>query len=230
MSNDEFEFRPTGEIQAVPRKKHILVTDDSFRACKFDRRMLERIVPAKQTISVNGSRILFSKPTYVDYLSILDMSVKAVHNLNSRVVEGTIEDVLRHAFDEEGKALNALDLPMEFGVDIPEALGSDMWAWQQTIRKPHCKPSDHFPTSVMRWALVSTAGTHTCWHTDAEGLGSMVEVRNEGGLKVWFVGVEREGGAPFSGLTTFLDGFDVEMPNTERWDVEAIVLTPGVKL
>lgn len=157
------------------------------------------------------------------------MSVKALHNLNARVVDATIEDVLQHAFNDEGKSLNALDLPMEFGVDIPEALGSDMWSWQQTIRKPHCKLSDHFPTSVMRWALVSTGGTHSCWHTDADGLGTMVEVRNEGGLKVWFVAVEREGGAPFSGLTTFLN-FDTETSNTDRWDVEAIVLTPGVKL
>jgi hypothetical protein len=65
---------------------------------------------------------------------------------------------------------------------------------------------------------------------DAEGLGTMVEVRNEGGLKVWFVAVKGEDRAPFSGLTTFLGDFDAEKPNTERWDVEAIVLTPGVKL
>ena len=58
----------------------------------------------------------------------------------------------------------------------------------------------------------------------------MVEVQNEEGLKVWFVGVERESGPSFSGITTFLEEFDTEMPNTERWDVEAIVLTPGVKL
>lgn len=66
MSKAEFECSPISEIQAIFRKQHILVTDDSFRACKFDRRMLERIVPAKQSISVNGSRIPFSKPTYVD--------------------------------------------------------------------------------------------------------------------------------------------------------------------
>ena len=56
------------------------------------------------------------------------MLVKALHNLNAHIVEATIEDILRHAFDEDGKALNALDLPMEFGVDVPESLGSDMWS------------------------------------------------------------------------------------------------------
>jgi len=158
------------------------------------------------------------------------MSVKALHNLNAHIVEATIEDILRHAFDEDGKALNALDLPMEFVVDVLSSLSIDMWSWQQTIRKLHCKLSDHFQTSVMRWALVSTAGTHSCWHTDTDGLGTMVEVQNEEGLKVWFVGVERESGPSFSGITTFLEEFDTEMPNTEIWNVEAIVLTPSVKL
>jgi hypothetical protein len=58
----------------------------------------------------------------------------------------------------------------------------------------------------------------------------MVEIQNEEGLKIWFVAVERECGKPFSGLSTFLHNFDVDEPNTDRWDVEAIILTPGVKL
>jgi hypothetical protein len=154
-----------------------------------------------------------------------------VSNLQARHVKATLEDILRHANDEEGRALNALNLPMEVGgAQVPSSLASDEWAWKHTINKKLCKATDRFPNSAKRWALVSSSGTHSSWHTDADGLCTMVEVQNEGGLKVWFVAVEREGEKPFSELTTFLRDWDVDKPNTEKWDVEAIILTPGVKL
>ena len=159
------------------------------------------------------------------------MSVSVSHDLSLRQVKSTLEDVLRHANDQEGRALNALDLPMDDGVvQIPSALSSDKFSWRYTINKKLCKASDRFPSSAMRWALVSSSGTHSSWHTDADGLSTMVEIQNEEGLKIWFVAVERECGKPFSGLSTFLHNFDVDEPNTDRWDVEAIILTPGVKL
>jgi len=116
---------------------------------------------------------------------------------------------------------------MEDGVSLPETLCSDKWAWQHTIRKRLCKATDRFPTSAMRWALVSTAGTHSAWHVDAEGLATMVQVQNEEGLKIWFLAVGRD---PLGRITNIYSDWDSEKPNTDRWDVEAVVLTPGMKL
>jgi hypothetical protein len=161
----------------------------------------------------------------------IDLSVPCDDDdLKTRLIQSTIRDILRHANDEDGRALNALDLPMEDGVSVPAVLSSDLWSWQHTRNKKLCKNSDRFPTSALRWALVSTAGTHSSWHTDTDGLCTLIQVQNEGGLKIWFVGVEKEGPKPFTGTSTFLEELDVDAPNTERWDVEAIVLTPGVKL
>jgi hypothetical protein len=158
------------------------------------------------------------------------MSIPVAHNLQSRHVKATLEDILRHANDEEGRALNALDLPME-DVQVPSALASDKVSWQVTINNRLCSASsEYFPTAATRWALVSTSGTHSPWHIDTDGLCTMVEVQNEEGLKIWFVAVEREDKKPFSGVTTFLGDWDVENTNVDRWDVEAVVLTPGVKL
>ena len=113
-------------------------------------------------------------------------------------------------------------------IQVPEALSSDMWSWQRTINKRFCKTSDPFPIPGSRWASVSTSGTHNLWQT--EGLCTLVEIQNEGGLNICFVAAEREGGKPFSALTTFLGHWDVNKPSTDRWDVEAMVLAPGVKL
>jgi hypothetical protein len=116
---------------------------------------------------------------------------------------------------------------MEHGVSLPEALCSDKWAWQHTIRKRLCKVTDRFPTSAMRWALVSTGGTHSAWHVDAEGLATMVQVQNEEGLKIWFVAMGRD---PLGRIADIYRNWDSEKPNIDRWDVEAVVLTPGMKL
>jgi hypothetical protein len=152
------------------------------------------------------------------------------HDLAGRLVTATLQDILHHAYKEDGRALSALDLPMEDGVPLPEMLCSDKWAWQHTIQKRLCKSSDRFPTSAVRWALVSTAGTHSGWHIDAEGFGTMVQVQNEEGLKIWFVAVDREGRDPLGRISHIYDDWEAEKPNTDRWDVEAIALTPGMKL
>jgi hypothetical protein len=143
----------------------------------------------------------------------VDLSIPVTHNLQARHVKATFEDILRHANDEEGRALNALDLPME-DVHVPSVLASDKISWQVTINNRYCDvSSDHYPTAATRWALVSTSGTHSAWHTNTDGLCTMVEVQNEDGIKIWFVAVERED-ARFSWIDAFLLG-DVEQPNTD---------------
>ncbi len=58
----------------------------------------------------------------------------------------------------------------------------------------------------------------------------MVQVQNEEGLKVWFVAVDRVGRDPLARISNIYKNWDAEKPNMDRWDVEAIVLTPGMKL
>jgi hypothetical protein len=159
-----------------------------------------------------------------------DNNGTVVDDLTKRLVPVTLKDMHRHSLLENGRALNALDLPMDDGIIIPEELSSDKWCWRHTIGGKLCKSTDRYPTSAMRWALVSTLGTHSAWHTDTDGLCTKIEIINEEGLKVWFVAVNRANNPGFCNLDTFLDKIDVSKANTDRWDVEAIVLTPGDKL
>jgi hypothetical protein len=58
MTKAEFESSSTHEIQAIFRERHIVVTDQTFRPCKFDREALEAIARTNQPITVNGNFFL----------------------------------------------------------------------------------------------------------------------------------------------------------------------------
>jgi len=150
-------------------------------------------------------------------------------NLNSRLCSATLKEVLNHGL-RDGKSLNALDLPMEGGVRPTDALSSDLWAWRHTNGLKLCKRTDRFPSAAVQWALISTAGAHSPWHIDPDGLATMVVVKS--GCKWWILARPKKGAKypSFSAIGTFLDGFDVEAVNDDRWEYEAILLTAGTTL
>ena len=158
------------------------------------------------------------------------MSIKVEDQLHSRLRYGTMADLLDHA-NEAGKALNALDIPMEDGVQVPPSLSSDRRAWTHTVGFKLCKKSNRFPNSAMRWALVSTSGTYSPWHIDCDGLGMVIEVKE--GSKWWIIARPKPGESLqqlLSRIEAFIDVFDPRVSNADLWDCEAILLTPGTRL
>jgi hypothetical protein len=56
MSKAEFEDSSPREIQAIFRERHIVVMDEGFRPCKFNRETLKQIRRPKWPIVVNGNQ------------------------------------------------------------------------------------------------------------------------------------------------------------------------------
>lgn len=149
-------------------------------------------------------------------------------SFKGRLCHGTAGDILRNVNGPDARALNVLDLPMENGPLVPTFLASDMWAWTHTVGKALSKRGDRYPGAAMRWALVSTADTYSPWHIDCDGLATMIEVQT--GCKWWVVARPKEGdNSAFARMDTFRD-FDVAATNEDRWDCEAVLLTPGTCL
>lgn len=159
----------------------------------------------------------------------LDLSIPVDEDHTLRLRRGTIQDMLDNACSPGGKALNALDLPMESGVVPSELLSSDMWAWGQTIGLRLCKKTDRFPNTAMRWGLASTANTYSVWHVDCDGLATVIEVQT--GCKLWVLARPRKGEdwSSFAKTDSFFN-FDTNATNDDRWDCEAVLLTPGTQL
>lgn len=165
---------------------------------------------------------------HINFLNA-DMSIPVDGDLTIRLRWGTIQDILDNVNSCGGKALNALDLPMENGIPPPQSLSSDRWAWEQTRGLKLCKRSDRFPNTAMKWGLVSTADTYSVWHLDCDGLATEIEVQT--GCKLWVFARPRKGSdlSCFSKIQTF-SHFDPEGTNADFWDCEAILLTPGTRL
>jgi hypothetical protein len=230
ISAQDFEKATTEEIQDMFRERHLLVTDLASQAakCHFDLSGLSHLARTNQKISINGAPLYFLLNEQNHY-TYLDQSIPVTEDHMLRLRNGTLQDILDNVNSPNGKALNALDLPMEDGIAAPQSLSSDMWAWARTVGLKLCKKRDRFPTTAMRWGLVSTADTYSVWHIDCDGLATMIEVQT--GCKLWVLARPRrdEDLSCFSRLDAFLN-FDADAVNDDRWDCEAVLLTPGSRL
>ncbi|KAJ3507190.1 hypothetical protein NLJ89_g6444 [Agrocybe chaxingu] len=212
LSRSEFNAMRTQEVQSLFRSQNIVVRDLNPTVSVFDRDALLELARDDQQLSVS------------------DLSIEVRDgDLSSRLRSATIDDILLHA-NSDGKSLNALDIPMEDSVRPPSSLSSDVWAWKHTVGLKLCKRTDRFPSAAMRWALVSTSGAHSPWHVDCDGLCTMVRVQS--GCKWWVIARPKEELhlEAFCDVDTYLNSFDIESANNDRWDLEAILLTPGSTL
>jgi hypothetical protein len=107
---------------------------------------------------------------------------------------------------------------------------TDSAAWNSTSGMDNT-PADQQPPIVdIRWGLAATAGALSWWHIDSNGYATYLDAK--AGSK-WIIVARRKIGnglASFSEVNIFLNGFEFEEPNTDRWDIEAMILQPRTRL
>ena len=107
-------------------------------------------------------------------------------------------------------------------------LASHLVAWHSTKGLPSCPQDSPLPAKDLLWALASTADTFSGWHIDSNGFATFIEVK--AGMKWWLIATPKEGGTSFASPSIFLDDFDPYDANSEHWDIEALLLQPGMIL
>lgn len=133
-----------------------------------------------------------------------------------------------HQFNQpDGKALNALSIAAVNKVQLPFQLSSDNHAWQMTMGLPLCKGTEPALVHEFHFSLVATAGAHSDWHCDAEGVATMVEIKNAEGKKLWVMGIPPKSNPDFANIDTFLGDMDVGQVNDDRWSMVVIPITAG---
>lgn len=121
---------------------------------------------------------------------------------------------------------------------MPEAgmgqfpFSTDSMAWKCTKGAAGFEQEKPPPLGDFRWGLAATTGALSWWHIDSNGFGTYVDTK--AGLKWWIV-ARRKGHAhrfeTISEMGTFCDkGYEVDEPNAEKWDLEAVILPPRTRL
>lgn len=109
---------------------------------------------------------------------------------------------------------------------------TDSTAWKCTKGAAGFEQEKAPPLGDLRWGLAATAGALSWWHIDSDGFGTYVDTR--AGLKWWIVARRKGHGhmfESFSEVDTFFKGkYEIDEPNQERWDLEAVVLPPRTRL
>jgi len=150
---------------------------------------------------------------------------------DARLRMGTVQSLLSSSAEENGKILNALNFPMpEKGMgDFP--FSTDTVAWKRTKGNMNCPPDQGPPLEDLRWGLAANAGALSWWHIDSNGFATYVDTR--AGDKVFVFARRKGGGRNFesrSEIDFFLNGMEVDEPNVDRCDLEAVTLPPRTRL
>lgn len=120
-------------------------------------------------------------------------------------------------------------MPLE-GFRPPVTIATDRLAFRATFRDPKCLRSAPFPEPDMYWGLAATRNAFHQFHIDTDGFGTGITPQT--GSKWWVVAREKQG-APgaLSRTGLYLEGnYEIDSINSDLWDVEAVLLTPGVCL
>ena len=143
---------------------------------------------------------------------------------------GSLADLLQTSRMANGKALNALSFPMIFAPVAPHPFSSEAIAWEYVQGRPWCKWKESYPASTLRFGLAATAGAYHKFHIDSDGTGTFVEAVV--GRKIWVLAVPKgeQGLDSLADINLYGESYDFEGENAHLWDLEAVVLEPGVRL
>lgn len=155
-----------------------------------------------------------------------DLSVPSTGNGMEMIKQGTLFQILEASRHENGKTLNALDLPMETASVQPYPIyASDLIAWRHATGRPGFGRSQPLPTGDLRWGLAATKDAITFQHKEANGLSTSLDTIT--GTKIWIFerDVAEQSNDPKS---MFAKNLNLEKPR--EYPIEAVVLRPGTRL
>ena len=132
-----------------------------------------------------------------------------------------------HNAGKAGKILNGLDFPMPLMGHYPTSFATDVEAFNCTVDMPLCSRDIPYPASSMKWGLAGIEGAYHLWHIDCDGFCTVINVQT--GLKWWVVGHPFPG-HDFSRISEYLQNYDVDAVNDQKWKNEGILLIPGSTL
>ena len=85
-----------------------------------------------------------------------------------------------------------------------------------------------YPIRENRWGLAATKGAQHPWHIDASGVATTILPKT--GAKWWVVATPKKGTDCYSLGNTDTSQYDPSVGNLENWNLEAILLQPGMQL
>lgn len=219
------------EVQEKFGLRHLVLTGYPSDEAMFDEDAMDLIASDSKPITIHGTSYQsWRNPKFTYYSS--DLSIRPNTGVGDE--QHTI-GLTRHLLDShrspQGKILNALDFPMPMpDWQPPHAIASHRRAWHVTVDDPQCKRTDLYPTSDLHWALAATRHAFHYTHIDTDGFATFLLPKS--GLKYWVVACPKAGAGTMFASTNLYVGstFAIDKINTDLWDVEGILLTPGTCL
>lgn len=162
--------------------------------------------------------------------------VESISNDQFYMKAGSLYQMLEATRSESLHIMSTTDIAMPLS-GILEGMAyfpfsTDVHAWQDTENRSYCLPANPFPVESVRWGSASTKGSITGWKLAPHGFGHYIDVK-VGSLLLIIAKSrpnDREAGKRFTDINLFANNFRPDKPNTDLWDLEAVVLMPGTRM
>lgn len=184
---ETLRFNPQGITDILSRNQCALVTGlPQGEDFSLEEALLTLASPDHR-VQMQGQSVSLKPLLTLIWFQTIDLS-KPLTSGTGRLVYGTIDDLLRATnAGHGGKILNGLSFPSgtPYLTDAEMPFASDRFAWSNTANTIF-KAEAPSPTSDLNWGLAATAGAHSLFHLDVNGLATTVRVLV--GSKLWFIG------------------------------------------
>ncbi|PPQ84740.1 hypothetical protein CVT24_002560 [Panaeolus cyanescens] len=211
MSHDDFAKKTSRELQKIPPHKVIILTNLPDEGVIFDTANLRKIRRPYAEISIQDYSM--SQPQEAEDAANMPITVK-----------GTFREITDNAaLGDEGRILNALDLPRSEKL-APANLASDVIAWEATRGVFDIPEISDYPTGDMSWTLVGLKDCVSFMHIDSNGLNTGILVKC--GLKAFGIFYDDSKEIGPNGVNTLTsDDFEIDTVQEEsNLKLEIVVL------
>ncbi|KAF8965329.1 hypothetical protein BDZ97DRAFT_1659254, partial [Flammula alnicola] len=193
LTYQEYLDMPQDELHSVLAEKNVVVRRAPVPDHEFNAKGLDFVHPLHSPVSLQD--------TDLDELDREEKHIPAT-------ITGTLQEVLDEVDRDEGRIVNALDLPLCHESTAPTAYSTDTYAWHHTRGRLGFLSNEVFPTTDTCWALIGSRHTVTFFHVDPDGFNTHM---------------------PLSSRHVFFDkGFHLDrFTDKAKYDLEAVFLSKG---
>ncbi|KAF8957876.1 hypothetical protein BDZ97DRAFT_1669173, partial [Flammula alnicola] len=203
LTYQEYLDMPQDELHLLLAEKNVIVRGLQFLIMNSMRRVSILFIRfiALYLFKVGGSMTPVCEDTDLDELDREEKHIPAT-------ITGMLQEVLDEVDHDEGRIVNALDLPLCHESTAPTAYSTDTYAWHHTRGRLGFLSNEVFPTTDTCWALISSRHTVTFFHVDPDGFNTHM---------------------PLSSRHVFFDkGFRLDrFTDKAKYDLEAVFLSKG---
>ncbi|KAJ3549148.1 hypothetical protein NMY22_g993 [Coprinellus aureogranulatus] len=232
FENSDFQRMGSAQVQKLFQQWNVAIPDypEPNQPSTFDLNGLQYLAHLNHQTFIQGRAHVPSSCINPVLTLYEDQSLPIIDGdwSKSRSRMGSLQDLYLASIapPSQSKSLNGLYFLNGHAGVSPSTYASDIYAVKRTAGMKMTLRFADLPLKDLAWWLAATKGAHSYWHFDSRGDGTWIFVAV--GWKVWIV-AEPIDPSYLSSSEAWTGEVDISDIDLTKWNLDAILLTPGTR-